>query len=355
MARSPRVWMRANRSRLRFSLSFTKRVEIRIVRIRLRHEIEQVESAAGCSGQIGRDGRDDASRRTSDNEDTVLVEHHAWLSIGSGLFVRGRRSSAGLLGVSDLDRSRIVQSFGDQKFGDFACIAIRFKVDCLHQGFDAFTLVRLGKTRYGTAERSHCSERRHIRDVRRVASQTTRNVPGRPTCSYKARIVVYSDFTRTRTAFVPGSEVQFAKVAFVVERGQPEDSVRLGPVAVQVLRMPVRASASGVPSMQSTSTPSSRRRFVSASANAALVGHEYDTAIAIELHAGRFADGERRTQGRYRHASWNTVCRIEAGEDGAHSWIETEAAGPLVSLFLLGWLDARHRGPRPARTDRART
>ena len=44
-------------------------LEVGIVRIGLRHQIEQIEGAAGCGRQIGGDGRDDASRCAGDQED----------------------------------------------------------------------------------------------------------------------------------------------------------------------------------------------------------------------------------------------------------------------------------------------
>ena len=88
-------------------------LEIGIVGIRLGHQIEQIEGAAGSGRQIGGDGRDDAAGRAGDQEDGVPVQREAGLAIGCGLFLQPDRPAQPVL-VADFDRAGIAQGFLDQ-------------------------------------------------------------------------------------------------------------------------------------------------------------------------------------------------------------------------------------------------
>ena len=86
-------------------------------------------------------------------KDAVLVQHHAGLAIGGGLFLEADGPTL-ICRVSDLDHTGIAQGLFDQQVGDFGGIAIWFKVDCFDEGIAALPLVRLGKAHHGAAERS---------------------------------------------------------------------------------------------------------------------------------------------------------------------------------------------------------
>ena len=119
-------------------------LEVGIVRIGLRHQIEQVERAAGSGRQIGGDGRDDTSRRAGDQEHGVLVQRQAGLAVGCGLFLQADRPALPVL-VADLDRAGIAQGFLDEEFGDFRRRCARFEIDRLDQGVRPLALVGLGE------------------------------------------------------------------------------------------------------------------------------------------------------------------------------------------------------------------
>jgi hypothetical protein len=59
-------------------------LEIGILRIRLGHQIEQVERASGGRRQIGGDGRHDASGRAGDDKDGVAVQVRPGLPSAAG-------------------------------------------------------------------------------------------------------------------------------------------------------------------------------------------------------------------------------------------------------------------------------
>ncbi len=85
-------------------------LEVGIRRVGLRHQVEQIEDAAGCGCQIGGDGGDDAARRAGDHEDAALVESQARLAIGRRLFLQSDRPAQAVL-VADLDCAGIAQCF----------------------------------------------------------------------------------------------------------------------------------------------------------------------------------------------------------------------------------------------------
>ena len=139
--------MRANRSRLRPSLSLDEALEVGILRIRLRHQIEQVERAAGSGRQVGGDGRNDASRRAGDQEDGVLVQRQTGLAIGGGLFLQPDRPAQSVL-VADLDCAGIAQGFLDQDARRLPMrLRSRFEVDRFDQGVRALPLIGFGEAR----------------------------------------------------------------------------------------------------------------------------------------------------------------------------------------------------------------
>ncbi len=109
VARSPRALNACEQVAFEILFVVYESLEVGIVGIRLRHQIEQVERSAGCGCQIGGDRRDDASGCARDQKDAVLVEYHAGLAIGGGLFLEADAPTL-FAGVSDLDSPRIMQS-----------------------------------------------------------------------------------------------------------------------------------------------------------------------------------------------------------------------------------------------------
>src|SRR6185437_12869370 len=92
-----------------------KAFEVRIIRVGLRHQVKQVESAARSSRQVGGDGRYDASRRSGDQENRVLLQYKFWFSVGCRLLPQADTPAQSLL-VADFDRPGIPQGFIDQGF-----------------------------------------------------------------------------------------------------------------------------------------------------------------------------------------------------------------------------------------------
>ena len=90
-------------------------LEVGIIRIRLRHQIEQVERAAGSGCQIGGNGRDDASRSARDQENAVSDPASGRAGRRRGLFLQSDRPAQAIL-VADLDCAGIAQRFLDEKF-----------------------------------------------------------------------------------------------------------------------------------------------------------------------------------------------------------------------------------------------
>ena len=127
-------------------------LEVGIRRIRLGHQIEQVERAAGSGRQIGGDGRDDASCRAGDQKDGVLVQSQAGLAVGCGLFLQSNRPALPFL-VADLDCAGIAQSLLDEDVGDLRRLSFRFEIDRLDESVHPLALVGFGEARHRAAQR----------------------------------------------------------------------------------------------------------------------------------------------------------------------------------------------------------
>jgi hypothetical protein len=128
--------------------------EIRVVGIGLGYQIEQIECAARSRSQVGGDGRDDASRRSRDHEDAVLIECQAGLAIVRGLFLQTDRPAQSVL-VADFDCAVVAQRLPDQDGRDLRSIAIRRKIDSFDEGVRALALVGLGESHYCAAHGSN--------------------------------------------------------------------------------------------------------------------------------------------------------------------------------------------------------
>ena len=76
-------------------------LEVRIIRIRFRNQIKQVEGATGSRRQVSGDGGDNTSGRAGDQKNGVLVQRQTRLAIGRGLFLQPNGPAQSCL-VADL-------------------------------------------------------------------------------------------------------------------------------------------------------------------------------------------------------------------------------------------------------------
>ena len=74
VGRSPRSFILAARTHLETVPVLDVLPEVRVGRVRLRGEVQQVERAAARAREVGRDGRDDAARCSGDDDDAVGTE-----------------------------------------------------------------------------------------------------------------------------------------------------------------------------------------------------------------------------------------------------------------------------------------
>ena len=111
--------------------------EVRIARVGLLDQIEQMEGAAGCRGQVGGDRRNDAAGGSGDAEDGVRSQRP--LRVGLGRPLHEPHPPAQLVGVADLDRAGIAQGLLDQEVRERRRPAAGREVDGLHQRLGALT------------------------------------------------------------------------------------------------------------------------------------------------------------------------------------------------------------------------
>ncbi len=126
--------------------------DVRVVRVGPWHEVEQVERTARVLGEIRGDGRDDAARRTSHDEDGILRELHARQTVRSGPFGEPDGPPQSIV-VADLDRAGIGESLSDQQGRDFVGLTVEREIDRLHERIRTLALVALRKAGHGAAER----------------------------------------------------------------------------------------------------------------------------------------------------------------------------------------------------------
>ena len=124
--------------------------EIRIIRVGLGHQIEQVKGAARSRSQVRRYGGNNASRGSRDHEDAVSVECEAGLAIVGRSVPVDRRSSA----IRSCSRFRLrLCRAGFRQSGrrDLRGIAIRCKIDGFDQGLRTLALVGFGESHHRAA------------------------------------------------------------------------------------------------------------------------------------------------------------------------------------------------------------
>ena len=120
-------------------------LEIGILRIRLRDQIEQVERASRGRRQICGDGRNDAAGCTGDYKDGVAVQDQTRLAIGGELFLQANRPAQTFF-IADFDCAGIAQGLLDQEVCDFCRLAFCLKVDCFDQSVQSLPVVRFTET-----------------------------------------------------------------------------------------------------------------------------------------------------------------------------------------------------------------
>ena len=137
-----------------------ERLEVGVVRIGCRCQIEQVERAARGGGEVGSDRRHDASGRTRDHEHRVRSEHHAVgghhvaiIAPGGERDLDERDTEAAVVDATDLDAAGVEQRLLDQLCSDRRGLAAGGQIDCLHQRVRPLLLVRLREADDRSAER----------------------------------------------------------------------------------------------------------------------------------------------------------------------------------------------------------
>ncbi len=104
-----------------------------------------MEGAAGCGGEIGDDRGDDASGSAGHQEHGVPVRLATDVMLGLALHERDR--PAQIVGVPDLDRSRVERGLVEQRLRDDGRVGLILgaEVDGLDDGVRALATERLGE------------------------------------------------------------------------------------------------------------------------------------------------------------------------------------------------------------------
>ena len=156
LARRPRL---GDQRILERVAALAEEADVRVVAIRRRHQVEQVEDAAAVGRQVGRDGAGDAAGRARHHKDGLLAEHHARIAIlGRKLFQRDGVALA--VEVADLDHAGVEERLGNELVGRLHGLARRLEVNGLDR--DALAplahhllhVVRLGEADDRAAKRS---------------------------------------------------------------------------------------------------------------------------------------------------------------------------------------------------------
>jgi len=126
--------------------------DIRIVWIRLRSQIQQIEGASGCRGKIGRDGGDYAAGRARYHEDAILAERQPGIRFAGRDFFQSDRPALPIL-VADFHRAGIPQRFLKQQVGQCAGLAAGFKVHNLDGCVALLAFESFREARDGSAQR----------------------------------------------------------------------------------------------------------------------------------------------------------------------------------------------------------
>ena len=293
-----------------------KALEVGILGIGLRHKVEQIECPARSGCEIRSDGRDNTSGRAGDDKDAVLVERQAGFSVGGRQFLQSDCPALSLF-VSDLDRAGIAQSFVDEELGKFRRYAIRFKIDRFDEGIHPLSFVSLGESDDRAAQRSDRS-----RCVVAVLSSEARRRHQKRARSGDLFIERAHGYIKRLDAdansFMPGIQAHVDQTAFLIECGQPVDSV-YWPGGQPVPKLIVKCCGVQRAVDAENFHAESLKPLLQRITHAAFIRHDHHAAARCQNDSGLFADRERRTQRRCWHAPRNPVCGFKANGRGARS------------------------------------
>ena len=266
------------------SLSVVKRARSGSLAVGLGEKVEEVEGAAGRRGEVGGDGRDDASGGAGDDEDALLAERHPGRPVFDRQLAHPDRGAEAFR-VADLDAARVAERLLDEEVGDDGRRGVGTEVDRLHGRLPLLALERLGEAGDRAAERGDGArgvvavaaaeargrDEESARSAERVVERTGRRVE-----------VLDADAER----LAEGREVHRTEVALGVERREPEEAVdgaAGGPLG-QPLRE--RFGRGAVLERQDVDTAGAQPLDESLRGTAAVV-HDRDSPAALERDARR--------------------------------------------------------------------
>ena len=293
-------------------------LQVRIVRVRRRREVQQVERSARRRSEVGSDRRDNAARGTGDYEDAASVE---WLV--------GRRTERCLgetdgpaqpvVRITDFHAAGVAQGLVDEEARNGGRVAPPGHVDNLDEGVGLLAPVGLREAAHRPTERSGSS--RLVVAV--VAAEAGRRD--------KERLAVIEAAHRdievldaTHQGVMPCRRIHRLDRALVVESGQPVDAAHR-PVRKPAVKCAGELLGIHAGVEDETRATSLGQALDQVCTHSALVEHHDDTMVAVERDAGLLAQIQARPQDSHRNAP-----RVAVG------------SSPIAAHFRAGQLA---RGP----------
>ena len=276
-------------------------LEVGIVRVGLRREVEQVERAAGGRREVGGDGRDDAARRAGDQEDGVLVQRQPGPAVDDGLFLETDGPAQAVLDSRSRPRRGRAASPSIRSSAISDGVASRLEVDGLDERIRPLALVGLGEAGDRAAQR-----RERARFVVAVLAAEPRGghrkVPGRRDLVVQR---AHGGVERLRRECAgphasrrgPWRRGRPRRPARAASRRRRTGATRRAPRSID--RRPRRRRPASL----------LRERVADAAPDRGMID---DAPARLERYAGRLAQRERRAEHRNRHAARDGVGGFEA-------------------------------------------
>ena len=287
-----------------------ERGQVRVGRIGLRREVQQVEGAAAGAGQVSDDRRDDTAGRARHREYGLAAQLKPVGSVAERDFAQAHCPPAAR-GPADLDGARIAQRLLDQRVSERRGLPGHREVDRLGQHVGPFAAVGLGESGHRAAERRHGASL----VVAVIAAQAGRRDQER---ALRAQVAFGVEAAHHRVQVLdaalqsgpPARQVEVFDGRLGIERREPVEPVHR-PVAEPrgQLRVDVRGAGSGLEDQrgraEGVQPPDEHVR------DAALVGHHDDPLGLVQRDSGGGAPLDRRAQYRSRNPA-----RQPAGRGG---------------------------------------
>ena len=274
-----------------------KALQVGIVGIRLRHEVEEMERAARRGRQVGRDRGDDAASRPGDQEGRLSRE---LARRGLGRALGEAHGPPQLVRVAHLDRTRVAQRLIEQQLRQRGGLAAGREVDDLDQ-----RLVALAGQRLGEAGDGATHDGRRPRRVVAVAAPEARrrdeegagagDLIGEHPHGGRQQLHTHAQ------PLAPACGIERGDRPLVVERGQPVDALDrplglpLDETALELLGLGLALDLEDLDA--ELGQPLRERRT-----DTAPVGHQDHAAAGAKLDPGRHAAIKGRPEDRDRHA-----------------------------------------------------